>query len=157
MGAQTHYLFIEPCILAEELLHQDEKQKEFSPESMVDYKLWYINGEPEIVLVVYGRDDSGHALDLYDFEWNRKSDLLNHNGHFKFHEEEIPKPICLKKMIEIGTVLAKPFPEVRVDFYVVDENPVIGELTFSAGYGNFTDEYYEYLGRKIDLTKIKTK
>lgn len=155
MGAQKHYLSIEPCVLAEELLSQDEEQKVFSPESMVDYKVWYINGKPENVLVVYGRKSSVYALDLYDIEWNRMSDNLNFNGHFKFRREEIPQPVCLYEMIEMGKTLAKPFPEVRVDYYVVDNRPVIGELTFSTGYGYFTDDYYNYLGSKIDLSKVK--
>lgn len=157
MGAQSHYLSIEPCILAEELLQQDEKQKVFSPESMVDYKVWCINGEPESVLVVYGRDSSGYSLDLYDTEWNRMSDKLKFNGHFNFNKEGIPKPDCLKIMTDMAVSLAKPFSEVRVDFYIVKGKPIVGELTFSTGYGYFTEEYYEYLGSKIDLSKIKSE
>ncbi len=153
MGAQTHYLSIKPCILAEELLHQDDNQKSFSPKSMVDYKVWCINGIPESILVVYGRNDSGYSLDLYDIEWKRINDNLKQNGHFVFHEKEVPKPKCLKKMIEMAKTLSEPFVEVRVDFYIVDENPIVGELTFSTGYGYFTDKYYEYLGRKVDLAK----
>ena len=151
MGAQTHYLAIEPCVIAEELLHQDEDQKVFSPESMVDYKVWCINGEPESILIVYGRNSSGYSLDLYDIEWNRMSDKFVQNGHFTFHEEEIPRPKCLEEMVDMARVLSKPFPEVRVDFYIVDEKPVVGELTFTTGYGYFTDEYYNYLGSKIDV------
>lgn len=157
MGAQTHYLFIEPCIIAEELLHQDEDQKLFSPESMVDYKVWCINGEPESVLIVYGRDASGYSLDLYDIEWNRMSDKLRLNGHFNFNKEEIPKPNCLKMMIDMSRTLSEAFSEVRVDYYIVNEKPIIGELTLSTGYGYFTNEYYEYLGNQIDLTKAKNK
>lgn len=154
MGAQKHYLSIKPCVLAEELLSQDEDQKVFSPESMVDYKVWCINGEPENVLVVFGRDSSGYSLDLYDVEWRRMGDKIKQNGHFKFHVEEIPKPGCLNKMIEMAKILANPFPEVRVDFYVVAGEPVIGELTFTTGYGYFTDEYYEYLGELMNLKKV---
>ncbi len=155
LGAQLHYLSIVPCILAEELLHQDEVQNVFSPESIVDYKVWCINGEPESVLVVYGRDNHGYSLDLYDTEWNRMSDKLNQNGHFKFHKEGIPKPECLTRMLDMAKSLSKSFPEVRVDFYNINGKPIIGELTFSTGYGYFTDEYYEYLGEKIDLEKLE--
>ena len=153
MGAQKHYLSIQPCILAEELLHQDEDQKSFSPESMVDYKVWCINGKAENVLIVYGRNVAGYSLDLYDTQWQRISNYLKQNGHFTFHKEPIPRPECLSEMINTAIKLAEPFPEVRVDFYIVDSKPVIGELTFSTGYGYFTDEYYNYLGSKIDLTK----
>ena len=154
-GAELHYTRIEPCIIAEDLLHQDEQQRAFSPESMVDYKVWCINGEPENILVVYGRTSSGYSLDLYDTDWNRMDDKLKLNGHFKFNNNRVPKPSCLKEMFEIAKSLAKPFPEVRVDFYVVNDKPVIGELTFTTGYGYFTDEYYNYLGGKIDIEKLK--
>ena len=60
-------------------------------------------------------------------------------------------------MIEIASKLSKPFPEVRVDFYVVDNKPIIGELTLSAGYGTLTEEYYRYLGDKTDITMCKLK
>ena len=155
MGAQTHYLSIKPCILAEELLHQDEDQKAFSPESLVDYKVWCINGEPENILVVYGRNSAGYSLDLYSTEWNRIDDKLKKSGHFVFKEKVIAKPDCLDEVLFVAKKLAEPFPEVRVDFYIVDGKPVIGELTFSTGYGYFTDDYYNYLGSKIILPKVR--
>jgi len=157
MGAQTHYLSIKPCILAEELLHQDDIQKDFSPESMVDYKVWCINGEPESILVVYGRSNSIHFNALYDTNWNRLENRLRKSKHSVVGEKKVPKPDCLGNMLSIASKLAEPFPEVRVDFYVVNNRPVIGELTFSTGYGSYTDEYYNYLGEKMDLSTVTIK
>ena len=157
VGAQTHYLSIKPCILVEELLHQDENQKAFSPESMVDYKVWCINGEPESILVVYGRANSVHINALYDTNWNRLENKLRKTKHAAIGEEMIPKPKCLDEIFAIAKIMAEPFPEVRVDFYVVGGRPVIGELTFSTGYGSYTDEYYNYLGEKMDLGTITLK
>ena len=54
-------------------------------------------------------------------------------------------------MLTMAAKMSKPFAEVRVDFYVIDGKPVIGELTFTSGYGNYTDEFYDYLGSKIIL------
>jgi hypothetical protein len=54
-------------------------------------------------------------------------------------------------MLEMASKLSKPFKEVRVDFYVIKDKPVIGELTVTSGYGYFTEEYYNYLGSKFDL------
>ena len=71
VGGQTHYLHIKPCIIAEELLFQDEKQKTFSPDSMVDYKVWCINGKPESILVVFNRHDALKVnIALFDTKWN---------------------------------------------------------------------------------------
>ena len=70
-------------------------------------------------------------------------------------EEEMPKPACLEQMLEMAAKLSKPFVEVRVDFYVINDKPIIGELTFTTGYGNYTNEFYDYLGTRVDLTKVK--
>ncbi len=81
---------------------------------------------------------------------------LNLNGHFEFRKDVIiPKPECLDEMLKIASKLSEPFPEVRVDFYIVNNKPIIGELTFSTGYGYFTDEYYKYLGDKCDISNLK--
>ena len=155
-NAQYHYLGIKPCIIAEELLPNTGVQKEFSPNSLVDYKIWCFKGKPESVLVVYDRTSSQYSLDLYSTEWKRMPEKLNMNGHFEFRKDlVIPKPECLDEMLKIASKLSEPFPEVRVDFYVVNDKPVIGELTFSTGYGYFTDEYYNYLGDKCDISDLK--
>ena len=156
-GGQTHYLKIKPCIIAEELLHQSEDQRVFSPYSLVDYKMWCFNGEPESIWVAYNRHDALMVnMALYDKEWNPIPQHLNNTKLEKYDPHvSIPKPNCLEDMLCIANKLAEPFPEVRVDFYVVNGKPVIGELTFTTGYGYFTHEYYKYLGSKVDLSDIK--
>lgn len=72
-----------------------------------------------------------------------------------FKNVTIPKPDVLDKMLDMASVLSKPFVEVRVDFYIINNIPVIGELTFSTGYGSYTEEFYDYLGSMIDLNKVK--
>lgn len=151
-NAQMHYTKIEPCILAEELLANDYSQ--LSPTSMVDFKVWCINGNPLSIQITYNRQKNCHDVDLYDTDWNRMLDHLCSQAH-KNEEVLFPKPDCLEEMLDIAQKLSSPFPEVRVDFYIVNNKPIIGELTFSAGYPAFTDEYYEELGNKIDISKIK--
>lgn len=54
--------------------------------------------------------------------------------------------------------LAKPFPFVRVDFYVVGENIYFGELTFhpTSGFGQFSPRYYDFkMGSKLDIEVLK--
>lgn len=150
IGAQYHYLRIQPCFIAEELLVNDNKS--FSPGSMVDYKVWCINGKPESILIVFDRRDD-YCLDLYDTNWNKINDKFSENGHCRYSSINIEKPACLNEMLEMASNLAQPFQEVRVDFYIVNGKPIVGELTFTTGYGYFTEEYYEYLGNKIDISK----
>lgn len=58
-GAQSHYLRIKPCILAEELLANTGEQLFFSPSSLVDYKVWCFGGKPECCLITYNRASYG--------------------------------------------------------------------------------------------------
>ena len=51
--------------------------------------------------------------------------------------------------------ISKDFVVVRVDFYDTPNRIYLGELTFTSGYGSHKEEFYDYLGSKIDLTKIK--
>lgn len=156
VGGQTHYLRIKPCIIAEELLHQSDDLKMFSPNSLVDYKMWCFGGEPESIWVAYNRHNALMVnMALYDKEWNPMPQYLQDTKLEKYNPDvSVPKPSCLEEMLGIARVLTEPFPEVRLDFYVINGKPYIGEMTFTSGYGFYTEEYYQYLGDKIDLSKL---
>lgn len=153
-NAQLHYLRIRPCILAEELLHASDKDREISPSSLIDYKVWCFSGKPVCILIVYNRKGHSYYLDLYDTKWNRIDKYLKKES-IMYTDVAVPKPKTLDEMIKMASVLSKPFLEVRVDFYIIDNTPIIGELTFSTGYGYYTEEYYDYLGSMVDLSKVK--
>lgn len=157
VGGQTHYLRIKPCIIAEEFLHQSDDQNAFSPGSLVDYKMWCFNGEPESIWVAYNRHNVFMVdMALYDKNWNPMPQHLRDTNLEKYNPNvSIPKPACLDEMFRIASELTKPFPEVRFDFYIINGKPYIGEFTFTSGYGFYTEEYYNYLGGKVDLSKIR--
>ena len=156
MNAQLHYLPIKSCIIAEELLHQGEELDRLSPNSMVDFKFWSFAGDVESCLITYNRTSNSHNVALYDKEWNDISHHVTKRGNYD-KTKKFSKPVCFDEMTEIASVLSRTFPEMRVDFYITDKNkPVIGELTLSAGYGTLSEEYYEYLGNKVD-TKMCPK
>lgn len=149
-GAQLHYTRIKPCIIAEELLHDNNEKN--THHSLTDFKVWCFSGKPECILVVYDRERKiSYKLDMYNTEWERIPNSLKVNVHHTGHEELYPKPACLSEMLRIASKLSMPFPEVRVDFYIINNKPIIGELTFTSGYGNYTDEFYDYLGSKLLL------
>ena len=154
-GGQSHYLRIKPCIIAEELLHQEDEGD--SPRSLTDYKVWCFGGKPECILVIHDRVGRGYLMDMYDTKWERIPNSLKDNAHNGVVGEKAPKPACLQQMLEMASTLAEPFEEVRADFYVINDKPVIGELTFTSGYGNYTDSFYDYLGKKVDLSNVKKK
>lgn len=152
MGAQKHYLSIKPGILAEELLTQTADLDKVSPGSMVDFKIWCFNGEPETILVTYDRTDAHHKVALYDLNWNPTPDNLNERWcNLQKSTPSIEKPKHLDEMIKIATELSKDFKEIRVDFYDTENGAILGEMTFTAGYGSLSKSYYEYLGSKINL------
>lgn len=68
------------------------------------------------------------------------------------------RPENLESMIEYARILAKPFPQVRVDFYDIEGKIYFGELTFTSlgGMMNyFTQEALNDMGEKINLSYAK--
>ena len=59
-------------------------------------------------------------------------------------------------MLDIARILAKPFPEVRVDLYALDDGRIyFGEMTFTSlgGFMNYyTPEYLLLMGEKCDIS-----
>lgn len=148
-GGQYHYLKIKPVIIAEELLINDELSRRISPTSLIDYKIWCINGAPIGILVTSNRQKESLHLNFYDTEWNECNGILVETKHYKIGKEKIPCPSCLKDMLSICKTLSQPFKQVRIDFYYLNGNIYIGELTFSTGYGYFTQAFYKTLGKKM--------
>lgn len=150
LSAEPQYRGIKPLVLAEELLPVPKGEK-----SIVDYKLWCFNGEPCVFLVVSNRKSGGEAeLACYDLNWKNRSDLLEENNHYHIRKTELPRPKGLETMAEYARILAKPFPQVRVDLYNIDGRIYFGELTFTSlgGMMNyFTPTALMEMGKKVDL------
>ena len=66
----------------------------------------------------------------------------------------VPKPKHLDKMLSYAKILSDGFPEVRVDFYEVNEKIYFGEMTFTSNCGRmdyFTPEFLKIMGQTIIL------
>lgn len=153
-GYQPHYLNIKPCIIAEEFLIADAEQQEISPNSLIDYKFYCCEGEPQFIWTPYNRRPQVEQ-NIFDLDWNSHPELLKNTEENTTSEYVLKKPRCLNEMIDAARILSKPFPYVRVDFYVIGDKPYIGELTFTPGYGFFTEELENKLGDAVDLNKVK--
>ena len=74
---------------------------------------------------------------------------------------DIEKPEKLDSMISYAECLARPFPNVRVDFYLVGDRVYFGELTFSTSGNilyNYNDKVLKEWGDELVLPeKIRTK
>ncbi len=150
-SSQLHYARINPCIIAEKLfVNKTEPTK-----SLIDYKIWCYHGVPEFVLVVYNRTKENYSLSAYDLEWNNISEKAFNKNNKHYSGVEISKPLSFDEMLQVSKKLSKDIAQVRVDFYDIDGKAIFGEMTFTTGYGYFSEEFYKYLGSKIDLGKVK--
>lgn len=124
---------------------------------MVDYKVWCLNGKVEYILCAYDRivlgENRGYQLSAYDRNWNDISKKAIKEE--KRGGQTLARPKHLDDMLKYAEKISKDFVVVRVDFYDTPNRIYLGELTFTSGYGSHKEEFYDYLGSKIDLTKIK--
>lgn len=121
-----------------------------------DYKIWCINGIPQLILVCFDRDsDIGYKVAVFDLYWNDISHKMRQGENIATKSNLPKKPQSLNQMLNYAKILASGFPEVRVDFYEQNGKPVFGEMTFTTGHGGFSENMNIELGKKIDLTKVK--
>lgn len=150
--AEPHYNEIQPCIIAEEYLNPHEQLIKSS--SLVDYKIWVLNGKPEFIFVYLNRNKDGFCMNIFDTNWNPHPEYAVETPHAKVMRDSISQPVSLEKMLEMAVVLAGKEPQVRVDLYEVGGKPYFGELTFTAagGYLNhFTQELLDIMGDKCSI------
>ena len=70
----------------------------------------------------------------------------------------IPRPECLGEMISISRRLSEPFPQVRIDLYLVNGKIYFGEMTFTSGkMEEFSKEFLKKMGYKIYLSLVKKR
>lgn len=163
---QPHLWNIDRMIIAEELL-EDSVSKSISA-SLIDYKFFCFNGEPYIINVLFDRKNRVIGTDIepgaptilenvYDLEWNPVTDAYADDVTVINHPV-ITKPECLEEMITVCRILSKPFPQVRVDLYVVNGKVYFGELTFTSGkMEEFSEALLKRMGDRIDLARAERR
>lgn len=146
---EPHYFDIKPYVYAEELLINDTS---FS-KSLVDYKIYCFDGKAFCVLVCTDREIGQHShFSYFDTDWTPRPDVLAeklHGTHINY-----PKPKCLDELISCAEKLAEGHPQVRVDFYIVNNIPILGEMTFTSNGGydsDITIDYSQEMGSLIPI------
>ena len=149
--AEPQYIKIKPLLIAEELLENDNP----SSTSLVDYKVFCVNGEVFCIMVCANRViGKGMQAAIYDVDWNLRPDMLS--GVHTKDRIDIPKPRCLNELLKAATDLSKGHPFVRADFYIVNNKVYFGEMTFTpkGGYSNtIAYPFMLEMGEKISLVK----
>lgn len=140
------YKDIKPRIICEKFL------SEMDGGLPKDYKFFCFNGEPKFLFLASDRGIDT-KFDFYDLEWNK----IPVAQYYPNSNYSIPKPEKLEEMIELARILSEGFPHVRVDFYVIDNNIIFGEMTFFhfSGTKKFEpDKFDKIFGDYLDISKI---
>lgn len=146
--SELQYKGVEPCILIEKYL--GDKETGALP---IDYKFYCFNGIPEYVMFCVGREHEGHPK-FYFFDRNWELARINRDSKAAPEGFTIKKPDCIDRLFEAAAILSKPFPFVRADFYIVDNKPIFGELTFTPTAGMDTNRLPEtdiMMGKMLKL------
>lgn len=148
VGREWQYKNIQPKIICEELLGDGVVPP-------ADYKFACFNGEPDNVMVCYGRETGTTKYYFFDMDWN----LKRYNGWGKKAPKDftLPKPENFDEMIRIARELSKPYYHARIDLYNINGKIYFGEITLCPNSGfdaNITYETDKLFGEKLHLPVI---
>lgn len=125
--------------------------------SPTDHKVYVLNGEAVLIQLFSGRFRRLERR-MVDRAWR---ELPVHRAAYPGGPLIVPEPTslppaptCLTTLLDQAERLAAPFPFARVDFYLLDDEPVFGELTFfpNAGYVEFRPRRFDHeLGARLRL------
>jgi hypothetical protein len=150
-SGEPHYLKIKPCIVAEQLIDNDELG---FTSSLVDYKIWCFNGRPTAIWACYNRTKKDTYVNVYDLNWRCHPEYAIATDHYKDGRNQIPRPKNLELMLQIATKLAEGLPEARIDLYESKGKVYFGEITLTGNRGAmdfFTPKYLLEMGDQITL------
>lgn len=125
IGREWPYKNAKSKIIAEPYLC-DSSEKELK-----DYKFFCFHGKVKMIQVDFDRF-SDHKRNIYNTEWEYMPFAIQYPT---VPEQIIERPKCLTEMIRIAEILSEGIPHVRIDFYVINSRPLVGEITFFHGDG----------------------
>ena len=146
MYKEFHYSFIKRKIFLEEYIGDNLK----------NYKFLCYNGQPKYVYVSL-KEGNNKYRNFYDMNWNFLNFHCLSEPHPTYHYK---KPKYFELMKEYSKKLSNDFIFVRVDFYELEKEVRLGELTFTPMNSDFkckniTDEII--LGQDINIINKEIK
>ena len=140
---EYHYKTIKPAIICEQLLTQGTDSR------MTDFKVVCSYGSPKAILVCHDRDE---GRDYFSTDWKYLDYVLE-----KCRSKHLmQRPETLERMLEAASMLSKPFPLARVDFYSIGNRLFFGEITLTPSSGNhknLNETGQREIGKMIELPK----
>lgn len=146
------YKDIKPRIIAEPYIDSLGKPESF------EYKLTCMNGVCKVFTLCTGIAHSDFELrtnDNYDRDFNH----LPWYAYYKNSKKPVQIPPQANEMIEYAEKLSEGIPQVRVDFYIINDKVYFGEMTFYtwAGIIEFTPpEWNDIMGSWLELKTDET-
>lgn len=139
---EIHYSKIkEKKIICEEYLGDD----------LLDYKFFCFNGVPKYLYISQDMiHDSRAKMGYFDIDGNKLD--LKRTEYADYDVEHFP--VFYEKMLKDAELLAKDFPFVRVDFFVIKDKYYFAELTFTPGgcMNRFEPEEYDLeWGKQLNI------
>lgn len=144
LTVEPHYSKIKPQIIIEELLLENNHLP-------IEYKIHVFNGKAKYMYVVTGRD-SDIYYNNYLIDWSPFNEAQF--NHWSTSKEKITIPECWDEAVNIAETLAKDFPFVRVDLYIINNKIYISEMTFTPAKGTLTfadDKADELIGSWLSI------
>lgn len=126
-----------------------------SENELKDYKFFCFQGNVKMIEVDFDRFID-HKRNIYNKKWEYMPFTIKYPTE---PERVIEPPKCLAEMIMIAKKLSLNIPHVRIDFYLIDDKPIVGEMTFfhESGMGKFIPSGWdEIFGDWIQLPEIKS-
>ena len=145
-GREYQYKDVKPRIIAETYLEQEDGGAPW------DYKVLCFGGKAKLIEVHAGRFSEAHSQTFYDTDWKKTS--ISQGGKETISKVEQPRPVCFDEMIEKSEILSQGMRHARIDWYVIKNKLLFGEITLYDGSGLEPFTTYEddlLLGSWIDI------
>lgn len=131
--------------------------EEYLGNCITDYKFFCFNGVPQCV---YVSNDLIHdrQAQIGFFYLDGKKMPLKRDDYADIADAKFPA--FFSEMKKIAEELSKPFPFVRVDFFIANDRYYFAELTFTPGacMMPFNPEKYDLVwGEMLDISKVEKK
>jgi hypothetical protein len=144
---EIQYKYIKPRLICEKYIEDETGE-------LRDYKLTCSNGQIDFI-EVHSNRSVNHTVLLTDGNWVP----LEYKTIMPIPDPILPKPDNYDELMTVTKKLAKDFPFVRIDLYIVEGQIYFGELTFTPGDGTFpfVGQSDLGIGQLIDLSGFKKK
>ena len=130
-------------------------------DGIVNYKINCYNGVPKFIRVTKDLPDKSVKINnYYDLNWNLNDLETNKKNYVRMPEIKFEKPKKLDLMLEYAKKFSSNFAFIRVDFYEVNDQVYLSELTFSPfnvlmNYKDINQSIY--LGNQLNISIKKNK